>query len=333
MCKTKYTRVCQVCNTEYPATLKKDGTPRKTKYKVCSDFCRSIAAGNRRPDTPRCTTPQRGVKVMVTCKFCGVEFGPFKAGEARRRSYCSRECSAKSKTHTLHPDGTWARPTTECKFCGKTYEFDRNNRHFCSLRCASTYNHTGMNFREYEAYRLSIEDHKKIELDRRLRVAPETSALGRIKRNIHGRTRACSACGISHVRRRSFVRTCSKQCEQAYIETAIDRRKEWRLSEEGRAVLRAAKSRRKALERGARKAGELVDPYEVFDDAGWKCYICGVDTPESKRGTYDDDAPELEHIVPVSKGGNHFRSNLACACRKCNQAKGDQLLEEFLENQ
>jgi len=39
---------------------------------------------------------------------------------------------------------------------------------------------------------------------------------------------------------------------------------------------------------------------------------------------------EVEHIVPKSIGGSNRVSNLAIACRKCNQAKGNRNIEEFL---
>ncbi|OLT58582.1 RNA-guided endonuclease IscB [Moorena bouillonii] len=51
-----------------------------------------------------------------------------------------------------------------------------------------------------------------------------------------------------------------------------------------------------------------------------KCAYCGVtDTPL-----------EVEHIKPKSKGGSDRVSNLAIACRKCNQTKGNQEIEQFL---
>lgn len=73
---------------------------------------------------------------------------------------------------------------------------------------------------------------------------------------------------------------------------------------------------------------ENVDPHKVFHAAGWKCQICGVDTPRSKRGTYDDDAPELDHIRPLAKGGEHSYTNVQCACRKCNAKKSDSWQSE-----
>lgn len=41
---------------------------------------------------------------------------------------------------------------------------------------------------------------------------------------------------------------------------------------------------------------------------------------------------ELDHIVPRSRGGSDRESNLTLACRSCNQAKGNQSIEVFLQH-
>jgi 5-methylcytosine-specific restriction endonuclease McrA len=37
------------------------------------------------------------------------------------------------------------------------------------------------------------------------------------------------------------------------------------------------------------------------------------------------NAPELDHIIPLSAGGAHTLDNVACAHRSCNLEKGDTL--------
>lgn len=69
---------------------------------------------------------------------------------------------------------------------------------------------------------------------------------------------------------------------------------------------------------------ETVDPIKVFRRDGWICQICKRKLQNKDRGTYKDTAPELDHIIPLSKGGEHSYRNTQCACRKCNaDKKGD----------
>jgi 5-methylcytosine-specific restriction endonuclease McrA len=86
---------------------------------------------------------------------------------------------------------------------------------------------------------------------------------------------------------------------------------------------------RKALSRGKVDGAERFDPLEVLARDGWRCHICGVSTPKRLRGTFDDRAPELDHIIPLAAGGEHTRLNTACACRKCNIAKSNKPLGQL----
>ncbi len=69
--------------------------------------------------------------------------------------------------------------------------------------------------------------------------------------------------------------------------------------------------------------GELFG-YEVreylLEKWGWRCAYCGA-----------ENVPlEIDHIVPRSRGGTDRVSNLTLACRKCNEAKGNRDVGEFL---
>lgn len=61
----------------------------------------------------------------------------------------------------------------------------------------------------------------------------------------------------------------------------------------------------------------------VFRRDGWKCQICGVDTPERLQGKRAPNAPTLDHIVAMSNGGAHVPSNTQTACWRCNNRKAD----------
>lgn len=75
----------------------------------------------------------------------------------------------------------------------------------------------------------------------------------------------------------------------------------------------------------AKKAGveyQHFDVLKVFERDGWRCKLCGKRTPRSLRGQLVDDAPELDHIVPLGAGGPHLMTNCQCSCRACNSVKG-----------
>lgn len=148
---------------------------------------------------------------------------------------------------------------------------------------------------------------------------------GRVGREL---SRVCSACGgqfsfVSKERGR-HPKFCSDSCRLVFRLLSDNRRR--RFCGEAcarRHARRIAKAKRQARERTEK--AESVNPFKVFTRDGWRCYLCGVDTPRSLRGTNDPRAPELEHVVPLARGGAHTYENTACACRACNGAKGASL--------
>mgnify|MGYP003655762216 CR=1 FL=1 len=58
---------------------------------------------------------------------------------------------------------------------------------------------------------------------------------------------------------------------------------------------------------------------------GWRaeapvaCHYCKAVAPGTKM--------EIDHVIPMSKGGDHDLPNLVVCCKSCNCAKGDKLLE------
>ncbi len=55
----------------------------------------------------------------------------------------------------------------------------------------------------------------------------------------------------------------------------------------------------------------------------WQCRYC--DKPSTEKNQL-----ELDHVVPVSRGGPSVVSNLVAACHRCNQKKDNQSVEDFL---
>lgn len=83
---------------------------------------------------------------------------------------------------------------------------------------------------------------------------------------------------------------------------------------------KASWSSRNALRKKATSIS-VVNPFVVFTRANWKCESCGRKLSRKKRGTFGPDAPEIDHILPLSKGGEHSYSNTRSICRSCNIRK------------
>jgi len=58
----------------------------------------------------------------------------------------------------------------------------------------------------------------------------------------------------------------------------------------------------------------------VIERDGAACNYCGV----------ADQPLQMDHIIPISRGGLHHPSNLTPACSPCNRSKGALLIEEWM---
>ena len=57
--------------------------------------------------------------------------------------------------------------------------------------------------------------------------------------------------------------------------------------------------------------------FSVYERDGYRCCCCGV------FGRYA--ALEIDHIIPISKGGKSTYENLQTLCHECNYAKGNKI--------
>ena len=61
----------------------------------------------------------------------------------------------------------------------------------------------------------------------------------------------------------------------------------------------------------------------IYKQQKGKCYYCKI----KLNGIYD-----VDHIVPISRGGHNDPSNLVISCSRCNTSKGSKLLHEWSKN-
>ena len=270
------------------------------------------------------------------CACCGAPTKRF-VSSGRWQKYCSRACY--DKAHQVK-----RRIQMRCAHCDVEFmglvstKAGRSENRFCTLSCASR-------------YRIAHGYKPHLALPRKPKREPLTGPLYgnvRMRSCTHCRqmypgtegrmycSKACSIGAATYRRAKASpavrclhcglmysclwgrfgvtggTHTCSNECQVA----------------NARLTVHSAKRSRRVKIRGGRV--DHVSTRSIFERDGWRCQACGCDTPASLRGTQDDNAPELDHIVPVCVGGSHTADNLQCLCRVCNILKGSMSMPEFL---
>ena len=83
----------------------------------------------------------------------------------------------------------------------------------------------------------------------------------------------------------------------------------------------AYRAKRRARQKGA--VQEVVRPLAVFDRDDWICHICNESCSRTKQQDYDPWKPSLDHVIPLSRGGDHTYANIKTAHVWCNSVKCD----------
>lgn len=309
-------RECQNYRAKKQNKCKQCGAPASQM------FCTQACGLEYRHDKKRAQTRQ--------CKWCHKAF----AGSVRG-AYCSNMCAVKGRVAKKLATNAKKR-TTNCLACGK--EFVARKQMYmtcCSRECG------------WELMRIR---HRK---------ACEKCGVA-----FNGRGSSCDECSIKRVNRLFLFtcadcgiagpthNTMRKRCDQClvmhhralrnaasvgrYQKQAGDvkcRMCESVFSVDGHAnscmYCDVCKRKQKGgtHRKRARKYGVKYVPIvhrEIFERDGWKCQLCGGKVKRKRKEHYHPLMPVLDHIIPISKGGDHVHVNVQCAHASCNERKGDK---------
>jgi len=231
------------------------------------------------------------------------------AGEAisKRCGRCERNLPFDAFTRSKqYPDGHKA----YCKECYRSYEASRRQgpsgwkiREADRIRRQE--NLDNRRAIEKRAYEVRRSNSSYLSIHRQQASARNSEAY-----KASNPVKSCVICGCEYCNlfsRQSSKPTCSDACSRE-----LSSRGRWKKNSKRRAIVRGADADR-------------IDVHAIFERDGWQCQQCGIATPKEKRGLYHSDSPELDHIIPLSKGGSHTYGNVQCLCRHCNMRKGAKL--------
>lgn len=256
----------------------------------------------------------------MNCLNCGEEI----TGD-KRNKYCSRACSHED-LNKKRKEASEAKRKRICQECGKEFIMPHQSAKarrgeiqsglYCSRRC------------RFDA--LKKQPKSKTEAPASSRIYISTCGIcGKLFTSKRKRERCSRECDLEHSRRNSFrinsgkkelkKRKC-KECGAMFTPEYGNKRRSFCSTE---CLRRNARRIRRHKERAKLRLVkvETVDPVKVFERDGWRCQICRRKLRPKDKGTYKDSAPELDHIIPLSKGGEHSYRNTQCLCRRCNADK------------
>lgn len=133
------------------------------------------------------------------------------------------------------------------------------------------------------------------------------------------------------------------KCQKQYREANTEKIAEYRQSNkdkitEQRRHYRQTKRGREAYYKGKMKRRSYKHKVlftshqrkEILDRDSWTCQCCGIKVHDRNTGDWNTpDKAHIDHIIPISKGGNSEPKNLRVLCRTCNLSKQDKLDEQL----
>lgn len=229
-----------------------------------------------------------------------------------KRKYCCDKCSSQG----WHKNNLLRLPVVRCPECSKQFRQTKNGGAngdqltiCCSSRCG---------------YERKHRIDKEISLIKNMGTLIQVGKGRRVRALISARVSTayknakrdhCRDCGAGIEQDTS--QNCKRYCDQcqstklsAYLSLA---------RRTGMIPISGDRSR-------AKHYGVEYEPIKrkvVFDLHGWHCAQCNDETPKELKGTINPKAPELDHVIPISKGGPHNYANVQLLCRECNAIKSD----------
>ncbi|MFG2748022.1 HNH endonuclease [Streptomyces xanthophaeus] len=244
-----------------------------------------------------CEGPLTGKQRVVCSKTCRSRRTMASTAWREAKARAEAKPATKAKKMMAWHAGKVART---CAWCGTQWlTHPRHGARYCSRRCAKTPQGP------YPSCRIP-PGHPSLPPPR-LALPPGRGAKGREGRPTSPPTRGvrfvsarCRHCSESYIVVGQYESSyCSRRCNRAYH-----------------------KAQRRAQQRNARY--EVIKRAAVFERDDWRCHLCGQEVRRKAADGYHPANPTIDHVVPLSLGGDHVMANLRTAHAFCNSLKGNR---------
>lgn len=260
----------------------------------------------------------------LTCPQCQQQFETIKvqASQSRppsRRKYCGNKCK---RLANLTPEGAPSRERYLASAKGKIMKKRKSHRYYKSSKYKARV--------QSPEYKQKANDYAKQRADRHRKPKPCLICEDPLP---FGRKKFCSDLCIefdNRIRRPAkihILRRCPgckepKQfsgtycCKDCYLQ-----------SDQYKLITRQVRHSRRARMRNAQI--EDVDSLVIAQRDKYKCHICRKRVNMNLEHN-DKYSPTMDHLIPISLGGDHTYANIRLAHRTCNSSKGNRAVNEQL---
>lgn len=301
--KEKTKRICDFCGKEYIITRKDN--------RYCSDKCRKECRLSKNND--------KKYTHSIICATCNNQ----KDNVPKNTKYCSYECS---RIATLKRQEEQRKPLKKileariCPHCQKEFIPTRSNQKYCSSECTNNFNNKVVHQRQKDKKPIPMIVCKNCLKEVRKRNGM-VFCCKECKEEYNKKTKPvifkeysklCIICGNPYITNKPYIVVCSDECRKKRIRV---QRKE-------------TKHRRKA--KILNNEYEKIDYNIVRERCGDKCYVCHKKINFNLPFPHDMSA-SIEHIYPISLGGQENYSNVTYSHLSCNREKWNKIPESGLQ--
>lgn len=225
-----------------------------------------------------------------SCVACGITFVPTR----RDTRYCTIQCREQARIKRKRERRSVGR-VTRCLWCQADIAGMRADAKYCSTGCAKRwyYEHNGAEILERSRLWIAENRERKSEAGRQYRT--------RNRGLVYARQRRWQQANLS--RHRSYAAAYGSR---------------WKAANKHK-VVAYFHNRRERIRNNPGSIGVSPRDWERMLRRYRGCAYCHTSTVPL----------QMEHVIPVARGGRHAIGNVVPACAKCNQQKNGSLLIEW----